>query len=551
MFRIPFRWQVAALPALCCLGMALVTAIVVVQIVTARMQHEAGRDVADVALEMSTRLSRDMAARAVEIQLLAMLRTAQLEAADPSAGGLRVRFEEIQRSVPSYAWIGFINAEGRIEAATGGLLEGAQADSRPVFQQGRKGLWFGDVHPAVLLDRLLRRPGEAPLEFVDVAAPVHDAQGRLLGVVAGHLGWKWAGDVQREILGPHQDRHRVEVIVVASNGTVLLGPEGMLQAPLGFDPAALAHNERGWGVHRWPDGMQAITAVATSGPHHSFPGLGWTVLARQPQDVAIAEARTLGRKIIGWGALVALIFLGLGLWLADHVARPVHAVLKASRRLRHAGAEVESDHRVSDVSWVADLLRSMDEDLDSRARQVRRLKHEATHDALTGLPNRAFLSDLLERVHPPQRGGDHEVVLLGFDLDGFKQVNDTWGHSAGDAVLQTVATRLKATLRDGDVAVRMGGDEFLVIVEAAPGHADELAEGVAARIVEVVAEPVDFEGQALSVGCSIGVTVWRSHGQVSLHEALLVVDRAMYQAKQQGKGRWVRMPLEQAELADG
>jgi diguanylate cyclase (GGDEF)-like protein len=536
MFRIPFRWQVAALPALCCLGMAAVTAMVVVQIVTARMEHEAGRKVA---------------ARAVEIQLLAMLRASQEAAADRSAAALRTRFEEIQRSVPSYAWIGFVDADGRIEAATGGLLEGVEASSRPVYQQGRKGLWFGDVHPAVMLDRLLRQPGEAPLEFVDVAAPVHDAQGALLGVVAGHLGWKWAGDVRREILGPHEDRHRLEVVVVASNGNVLLGPDGMLQAPLGFDPAALARNERGWGLHVWPDGMQAITAVATSGAHHSFPGLGWTVLARQPQDVAIAEARILGRRIMGWGALVALGFLGLGLWLAGRVAQPVHAVLKASRRLRHAGTSVDTNRRVSEVSWVADLLRSMDEDLDSRARQVRRLKHEATHDPLTGLPNRAFLSDLLERVHPPQRGDDHEVVLLGFDLDGFKQVNDTRGHSAGDAVLKAVAARLKSTLRDGDVAVRMGGDEFLVIVEAAPGHGDELADSVAARLVEVVAEPLPFEGHLLAVGCSIGVTVWRSHGQVPLHDALLVVDRAMYRAKEQGKGRWVRMPLEQAELVDG
>ena len=551
MFRIPFRWQVAALPALCCLGMAAVTAMVVVQIVTTRMQQEAGRDVADVAVEMSQRLSRDMAARAVEIQLLAMLRASQEGATDRSPAALRTRFEEIQRSVPSYAWIGFVGADGRIEAATGGLLEGAEASTRPVFQEGRKGLWFGDVHPAVMLDRLLRQPGDAPLEFVDVAAPVHDAQGTFLGVVAGHLGWKWADEVQREILGPHQDRHKVDVVVVASNGNVLLGPDGMQQAPLGFDPARLARNDRGWGVHQWPDGVQAITAVASSGTHHAFPGLGWTVLARQPQDVAIAEARILGRRIMGWGALVAVVFLGLGLWLAGRVAQPVHAVLKASRRLRHAGAEVDTDRRVSDVSWVADLLRSMDEDLDSRARQVRRLKHEATHDALTGLPNRAFLSDLLERVHPPQRGDDHEVVLLGFDLDGFKQVNDTRGHGAGDAVLQAVAARLKTTLRDGDVAVRMGGDEFLVIVEAAPGHGDELADGVAARIVEVIAEPLDFEGHALAVGCSIGVTVWRSHGEVSLHDALLVVDRAMYRAKQQGKGRWVRMPLEQAELVDG
>lgn len=538
--HIPFRWQVAALPALSCLGVAAVTAAIVVHIVTGRMANESGREVAAIAAEMADRLSREMAARGTEVQLLSHLRSSQ-DAVAPAR--LRAQIEALRRSVPFYSWIGFVRADGIIEASTDGLLEGVDGSARPVFRNGLQGLWFGDVHPAVVLARHLGRPGEPPLEFVDVAVPVRDARQEVVGVLAAHLGWSWAGVVQQQVLVPRRDRRQIEVMVVSASSSVLLGPQRMLGRPLGFDPARLPRQPGSWGLHDWPDGTRAVTAVAESRAHGVFPGLGWRVIVRQPLDVVVAEARTLGGQIMAWGGAVALAFLGLGLWLAGRVAQPVSQMLQTSSRLRHAPSGLAGGRRESDVRWVSELLRSMDEDLDTRARQVRQLKYDATHDPLTHLPNRAFLSELLAQVHPPGGRRDHEVLLLGFDLDGFKLVNDSHGHAAGDAVLQAVAARLTATLRDGDVAVRMGGDEFLVLIEVPAGQGDTLADEVASRLVQAVAEPIMHGGQGLSVGCSIGIAVWRSRGAVTLQDALGVVDRAMYQAKAQGKGRWVRLPL--------
>jgi two-component system, sensor histidine kinase LadS len=226
------------------------------------------------------------------------------------------------------------------------------------------------------------------------------------------------------------------------------------------------------------------------------------------------------------------------------VSQPVHRLLHATRALRHArAADAEgAERRQADVTWVAELLQQMERDLASREQQVRQLRYDASHDALTGLPNRAFLAVLLERAD--QAGAAlREVVVMCFDLDDFKRVNDHHGHDAGDAVLREVAWRLRCLLRDEDVPIRLGGDEFLVLVEAVPGDGDRLADAMAARLIQALSVPVDFKDQRLEVGCSAGVVVWHSDAGVPLLEAWHQADRALLQVKTEGKCGWLRRPL--------
>ena len=162
-----------------------------------------------------------------------------------------------------------------------------------------------------------------------------------------------------------------------------------------------------------------------------------------------------------------------------------------------------------------------------------RLSHQAYHDALTGLPNRAsFLRRLTESIEAADgTPGKPSAVLV--DLDGFKNVNDTLGHAAGDELLRTVAERLQACVRDGDVVARLGGDEFAMVVRNDP---DDAAVAVTRRIIEAVRQPIRVAGQEVSINASAGIC--HLDDQAGAEELLADADIAMYAAKTAGKDRY-------------
>ncbi len=160
------------------------------------------------------------------------------------------------------------------------------------------------------------------------------------------------------------------------------------------------------------------------------------------------------------------------------------------------------------------------------------LHHRALHDALTGLPNRALVMDRIEQMLARDRRRPSTGAVLFLDLDDFKNVNDTLGHGAGDQLLIAVAGRLATTLRDADTIARMGGDEFVVVIDGA--NADVSPELIAERLLDAMRQPFDLDGRAmpLSVGVSIGIA---SGDRVSAEELLRDADIALYQAKAAGK----------------
>jgi diguanylate cyclase (GGDEF)-like protein len=159
----------------------------------------------------------------------------------------------------------------------------------------------------------------------------------------------------------------------------------------------------------------------------------------------------------------------------------------------------------------------------------RRLRHQALHDALTGLPNRTLLHRRAER---DLRGDDPAAMLL-IDLDRFKEVNDTLGHDYGDALLVEVAERLGAALRRGDTLARFGGDEFAVLVAGAPDRAAVIE--LAGRLQEALRRPFALRGVAVELEASIGVALYPEHGTTA-GRLLQRADVAMYEAKRGGHG---------------
>lgn len=159
-----------------------------------------------------------------------------------------------------------------------------------------------------------------------------------------------------------------------------------------------------------------------------------------------------------------------------------------------------------------------------------RIRRLAGMDALTSLPNRRWALQHLARRIARGRRGDGRFALLSFDLDGFKPVNDTYGHAAGDKLLAEIGRRLTESVRPGDVVARMGGDEFLVIVGIEDGNDEPWLRAVASRVQSAISRPVPIEGHWVVVGASIGIACFPDDGDDS--ESLLRrADEAMYRAK--------------------
>lgn len=154
-----------------------------------------------------------------------------------------------------------------------------------------------------------------------------------------------------------------------------------------------------------------------------------------------------------------------------------------------------------------------------------RLKHMAQYDGLTGLPNRALLYDRLIMALGRTRREQGQMSVLYLDLNNFKQVNDSLGHAAGDELLQEVADRLKRCLRGLDTVARMGGDEFVVLLEniQMPEHASNIAN----KIRSAISQPIKIRGRSLCILPSIGIALYPRHGDEA-QQLLRHADEAMY-----------------------
>ncbi|MFW6193626.1 MAG: putative bifunctional diguanylate cyclase/phosphodiesterase [Gemmatimonadota bacterium] len=182
------------------------------------------------------------------------------------------------------------------------------------------------------------------------------------------------------------------------------------------------------------------------------------------------------------------------------------------------------------MSWKLQEVRRRESKV--RIAHARRVEHLAYHDGLTGLPNRSFLSKLLEdRIRQANRY-DREFAVLFLDLDRFKEINDTLGHDAGDELLREVAERLEATLRESDTVARMGGDEFVVVLPDV--EAEEEVTTVARKVLSTLKQPFELFGHKFTVTASIGVSLYPRDGR---DEQTLMknADIAMYQAKDAGR----------------
>jgi len=175
------------------------------------------------------------------------------------------------------------------------------------------------------------------------------------------------------------------------------------------------------------------------------------------------------------------------------------------------------------------------QDITQRKTAEKQIQFLAYYDALTGLPNRTLLQDRLSKALASARRQKDKVALLFFDLDGFKNVNDSFGHSSGDLVLQDVAKRLKKRTREQDTVARIGGDEFLIVLTNVKDIAD--AAVAANRLMDTLSAKFVVQGHSLGISCSVGISIFPEHG-MDVETLLKNADAAMYSVKENGRNNF-------------
>jgi diguanylate cyclase (GGDEF)-like protein/PAS domain S-box-containing protein len=214
---------------------------------------------------------------------------------------------------------------------------------------------------------------------------------------------------------------------------------------------------------------------------------------------------------------------GRSVWLIDDVTDQ----REAADALRRARDELEVR--------VQERTAELQSEIVERRQAQARVQHMAYHDALTGLPNRALLSDRLDRGMRSAHRDGSKLALLFIDLDRFKTINDSLGHMTGDHILKVVAQRLCVVVRASDTVARLGGDEFVILVTGV--HVEAECALVGDKIIDALSEPVEFEGRSLHISPSIGICLYPDDGE-DVESLMRKADAAMYQAKAAGRNNY-------------
>jgi diguanylate cyclase (GGDEF)-like protein len=307
-----------------------------------------------------------------------------------------------------------------------------------------------------------------------------------------------------------------------------------------------------------------MTGYSQTGRGRDRAGLRWAVLVRQTETTALASAHDLERRAmwlcLGLGAVLA----GVAAWLARRIAAPlkvlssaIEDIARATVQGRRAGIpEVNGFHEVTVLSDVMrdliaserlhrDALERMNAQLeDAVAARTAELQELLMRDVLTGLPNRRALMQMLPEAMARAARLGRPCAVLFVDMDGFKAVNDTYGHEEGDDLLRQFGMRLLNGIRETDMVARLAGDEFVVVLELLNDALD--AEHKAHVLLDQLSRPYTLGGVSVQVGASIGVALQLPHELQDSARLLARADQAMYDAKRKGKGR---VALLAAELA--
>ena len=368
MSRKHIRLHVLLGAAFCALILALAVALAGV------LGELAKREITRLALANIEALSQQMA-RELSAGMDNFSRDTQVQAsrdvfrnAGTTQGEARAALEQFVAARPEYAYLALIDAaSGKVLAATGGVFEGGSLVGRPVFEEGRKGAFVGDVHDAVRLAELLPRPASGePLRFLDAAAPVRDNSGKIVRVLAAHISWQWTESVRASVLGPLKEKRGIEILILDTRNKVVLGPDK--GTPVGSALSQLTRQAPGaaGSVIGWSDGTDYLTVMTPTEPSGQFAGFGWKVVARQPVSVAYAPVALLQRVFFAGALALGLLAAGIAWFITGRLLTPVRKLADSALALAPvAQAPYKPGRRIGEIAQVEDVLHRLAN--DSRA----------------------------------------------------------------------------------------------------------------------------------------------------------------------------------------
>lgn len=548
------RTQISLVFAVLVIGLAVLLSLGFGELLKRRVQRDASQSLHAVADNASRQLAQGLFERSRVVQVLADAPGMWERGLDSTE--VRQLLARSQAIDPQSLWIGVADAQGVVRAATRGLLEGESVRERPWFVAGLAALHVGDVHQARLLEKLLppSASGE-PYRFVDFAAPIRRGQ-TTVGVLGMHGSWEWTRDVLQSLAPVGIQGASVDLFVFDRTGQLIFSPPeyrrqleaGGQRLPVPLTVATRESGTRPAAVVPWADGRNYLTASVRMEARNAASDLGWHIVAREPVEIAFAEAARAVRMALAIGLLAAALAAVLAWVAARRLSEDLYALADAASLVESgkAGATIPLVTHNRDVHQLSAALSSMtqrlmtaNEAMEDQVR-MRTLELEAANraldlqartDALTGLLNRRGFDSKMQFALALARRSGRPLSLVSVDVDHFKRVNDRFGHDAGDEVLRRLALTLQQRLRASDVIARLGGEEFAMVL---PDTDQEGARSIAQSIVDGMAAQDDPLVGRITV--SAGIATMREAPD-SAHEMLRRSDAALYEAKGQGRNR--------------
>jgi diguanylate cyclase (GGDEF)-like protein len=474
-----------------------------------------------------------------------------------SESNVALLFERMMMVHPEYFQIRLIAAENhgqeriRVDRGTGNILrvEGADLQEKGhypyVFDTLRLAPGAVYVSRAMINHEVGAHAGEER-PSLQVAVPVYDASNRAVGVVVINVDLQGLF-AQLEVDLPPE----LTLYLANGSGDFLIHP----------DPARSFALDRGQKAHVQEEFPDTAALLSTSQPRKDYvltsrndpTGATEAIVAAfinqplsgleaedefilglsQPLPSVLAESNRLAADTVSIVLSTSALAVLLAIFLARALVRPLKKIVQEVRRFAADGTiGALPIARSDEIGELALSIEHMEAQIHGQIKdlhdQQNKLDHIASHDSLTGLPNRRLFLDRLDQALARARRQETQLALMFIDLDNFKIINDTHGHNAGDAVLQEVGQRLRLLLRETDTAARIGGDEFIVLIEGPCD--DESLDNIVRKVQATLSLPVLYQDIELGASGSIGVARYPQDGTTA-STLIAAADQAMYRCK--------------------
>ena len=299
---------------------------------TKELEKNAGESLVKLSKRVADILDREMLERYREIEFAASL--SPLTNPNSTKEEKRAFLEKLKNKHKHHEWIGYALPDGTVEAGTNGYLEGKNVKARPWHPNGLKGGYIGDVHDALLLAKLLPNNSGEAIYFTDVAFPVKDSEGKVLGVLCTHLMWQWTRDVIRSI----QKENSVDIFLLSNDGLILVGPnqnERKNIAELSFNVANEFKNKTSsYKLIDWKLGQNYLTAHTISNGFDEYKGFGWKVIVRQDVNSAFLDSKINSNKIILISLTISILAAIIGIVFDNKITSPLNKISENIKALK-------------------------------------------------------------------------------------------------------------------------------------------------------------------------------------------------------------------------